>query len=95
VASFSGVPIYFAFFPPAEEDQANVEQRLALADRYNFGWDLDDPTHGGKISEWDVQQLKDVAELDERARAARKLGVSKAELKALDKQVLRECGRYP
>jgi hypothetical protein len=80
----------------AVQDVANARERLALVDKYCFGcWHWDDPTHGGQFSEYDVSRLKEVAQLDERTRAASKIGVTEAELIALDNKILQQCGHYP
>jgi hypothetical protein len=51
----------------AVQDKANVRERLALVDKYCWGcWDSEDPAEGGKLTEYDVSQLKEVAQLEER-----------------------------
>ena len=62
---------------------------MALVDKYVFGWDF------GKLSQSDIAELKDAFDWDSRIKAASKIGVTEAELNALDEKILRECGHYP
>jgi hypothetical protein len=73
----------------ATQDTAHVRERLELVDKYVFGWAF------SGFSEYDISKLKSAFHWDDRTQAARKIGVTEAELIALDQKILRECGRPP